>query len=95
MKKKNAIFARWIADQMILEQAKVPQQVEVRFSERGREQAETILPAKKAREPLADPDGSQVSFVLSELVQAFTHQPPQTRFIGKLRSGICHRGAIH
>jgi hypothetical protein len=31
-KRKNAVFAPRIADQMILEQAEVPQKVEVRFS---------------------------------------------------------------
>jgi hypothetical protein len=31
---------------------------------------------------------------LRELLQALAHPVPQTRFIGKLRSGICHRHTI-
>ena len=83
-KRKSVAFAPRIADRWILEQAKIPQKIQVRFSQRRREQGETLLPEKEGVKIFADPQGSPVSFALRQLLQAFAHRIPQARFIGKL-----------
>ena len=46
-KREIVAFTPWIADQMILEQADVPQKIQIGFSQRRREQSETLLVGKE------------------------------------------------
>ena len=83
-KRKSVALTPRIGDQRMLRQPEVPQKVQVRFVQHWGEQGKTVFAGEKGQQFFANPQGASLSFNLRQLFEAFAHDVPQARFIGKL-----------
>jgi hypothetical protein len=83
-----------IGDQMMLEQTEFPEKIQIRFALDRCEQSDTVFAGQKSAQIFANPERPLPSLALTQSAQPFAHNLAQERFIGKMRSGICHGKTI-
>jgi len=79
---------------MMLEQTEFPEKIQIRFALSRCEQRDTFFAGQKCAEIFANPQRSFAALPLTQSAQTFAQRLTQERFLGNMRSGICHGKTI-